>query len=77
MEIVAINGDEGRASANGIERTVNFFLIKDQGINLGDFVIVHVGYAIQKLSTEDAKKTWQLIESATSAPETAEVKTDA
>lgn len=63
MKIVAINGDEGRASVNGIERLVNLFLVKDQGIGVGDFVIVHVGYAIQKLDPEDAKQIWQLLDS--------------
>lgn len=63
MKIVAINGDEGRASVNGIERLVNLFLVKDQGISVGDFVIVHVGYAIQKLDPEDAKQIWQLLDS--------------
>jgi len=65
MKIVAINGDEGRASVNGIERLVNLFLVKDQGIGVGDFVIVHVGYAIQKLDPEDAKQIWKLLDSVT------------
>ena len=70
MKMVAINGDEGRASVNGIERLINLFLIKDQGIRVGDFVIVHVGYAIQKLDPEDAKQIWQLLDSvADNTPE--------
>ena len=65
MKIIAINGDEARASANGIERQVNLFLIKDHCITVGDFVITHVGYAIQKLDPEDARQTWQLLDSVT------------
>lgn len=75
MKIVSINGDEGRASVNGIGRSINLFLVKDQNICMGDFVIVHVGYAIQKLDPEDARQIWQLLDSA--ADNTPEVPGDA
>ncbi|MHA2337353.1 MAG: HypC/HybG/HupF family hydrogenase formation chaperone [Candidatus Hodarchaeales archaeon] len=37
----------------GLEREINIQLLKDE-IDVGDYVIVHVGYAIQKLDVEDA-----------------------
>ena len=45
----------------GLEREINVQLLKDD-INEGDYVIVHVGYAIQKMDIEDALesiKTWK------------------
>ncbi|MHA1984687.1 MAG: HypC/HybG/HupF family hydrogenase formation chaperone [Candidatus Hodarchaeales archaeon] len=45
----------------GLEREINVQLLKDE-IDVGDYVIVHVGYAIQKLDMEDALetiKTWK------------------
>ena len=65
MKIITINGDEDRASANDIEHPINLFLVKDQGIAVGYFVVVHVGYTVQKLDQEDAKRTCQLLDSVT------------
>jgi hydrogenase expression/formation protein HypC len=62
MKIVEIDGDIARARINGIERTVNLMLVQDQRINVGDYVIVHVGYAIQKLDAAEAVATWRLLE---------------
>ena len=52
--------DHRRAIVNvgGIEREISVALLNE--INLGDFVIVHVGYALTKLDEEEAKKTLQL-----------------
>ena len=36
----------------GVKREINVQLIED--LNIDDYVIVHVGFAIQKLDTEDA-----------------------
>jgi len=66
MKIVEIDGDIARANLNGIERAVNLLLVQDQGISVGDYVIVHVGYAIQKLDAAEAMATWQLLEEASS-----------
>lgn len=61
MKIVEVDGDNARASIHGIERVVNLLLVKDQDIAVGDYVIVHVGYAIQKLDAAEAEATWQLL----------------
>ncbi|WP_202319846.1 HypC/HybG/HupF family hydrogenase formation chaperone [Archaeoglobus neptunius] len=44
----------------GLKREVRIDLIED--LNVGDFVLVHVGMAIQKVDEEEAKKTWELLE---------------
>jgi hydrogenase expression/formation protein HypC len=35
-------------------------LLEDQGICVGDHVVVHLGYAIRKLSAEEARAAWEL-----------------
>ncbi|OLS20958.1 MAG: hypothetical protein HeimC3_37970, partial [Candidatus Heimdallarchaeota archaeon LC_3] len=40
----------------GLEREVNIQLLKGE-VSVGDYVIVHVGYAIQKMDIEDALET--------------------
>lgn len=62
MRIVAIDGYTARCEARGIERDVSLFLLQDDTAQVGDFVMVHVGYAIQKMSEEDARSTWELFD---------------
>jgi hydrogenase expression/formation protein HypC len=60
MQIVAIEGFTARCSAKGIERDVNLFLLQHEELGPGDYVVVHVGYAIQKMSAAEAQSTWDL-----------------
>ena len=60
MEVVAIDGHVARCSAKGVERDVSLFLLQDEPPSLGEFVMVHVGYAIQKMTPQDARSAWEL-----------------
>lgn len=60
MQIVAIDGFNARCQAKGVERDVSLFLMRGEEVGLGDFVMVHVGYAIQKMSQEEARSSWEL-----------------
>lgn len=60
MQIMEIRGLNALCSARGIERDVNLFLVQDQGLDRGDFVLVHVGYAIQKVAPREALSSWEL-----------------
>ena len=53
-------GKERRAEVDfgGVTRAVQLDLLPDA--KTGDYVIVHAGFAIQKLAREDAKETIQL-----------------
>ena len=60
MQVLEINGYNARCSAKGVERDVNLFMIQDQPVADGDFVMVHVGYAIQKMTEEEARTAWEV-----------------
>lgn len=60
MRVATIDNFIARCEAKGVERDVNLFLLQDQTIAPGDFVMVHVGYAIQKLTCREAQSTWEL-----------------
>lgn len=62
MQIVEIDGFNARCEAKGVEREVSLFMMQDQGIAVGDYVMVHVGYAIQKVTPQEARSTWELID---------------
>ena len=44
---------------NGIEREVNISLVD---VKKGDYVIVHAGFAIEKLTSRDAKEISDLLD---------------
>jgi len=60
MKIVEIDRYLARCSAKGVERDVSLFLLQDEPIEAGDFVMVHVGYAIQKITPQEARSAWEL-----------------
>lgn len=62
MQVKAIDGFNCVCEARGIEREVSLFMLQDENISTGDHVLVHVGYAIQKVSEEQAEDTWQLFD---------------
>ena len=62
MTISAINGFQCTCEARGIERDVSLFMLQDDSLKPGDHVLVHVGYAIQKVSAAEASESWQLID---------------
>ena len=64
MQIRAIDGYTARCEAKGVERQVNLFMMQDEPLSVGDFVMVHVGYAIQKMSAEEARSAWELFDEA-------------
>ena len=75
MRIVERNGFVARCEAKGIERTVSLFLLQHESVGPGDHVVVHVGYAIQKISEPDALSAWELYDEMLTAEE--EMRSDA
>ena len=62
MQVVAIDGFTARCSAKGVERDVSLFLMQDEPVAVGDYVMIHVGYAIQKVTEADALSSWELFD---------------
>ena len=62
MRIVSLDGAAACCEAGGVRREVSLYLLPPGSVEAGDFVIVHVGYAIQKLAPDDALGTWELLD---------------
>ncbi|HKJ08740.1 MAG TPA: HypC/HybG/HupF family hydrogenase formation chaperone [Gammaproteobacteria bacterium] len=60
MQVTAVDGFIAHCEAKGVQRDVSLFLLQDQPVSPGDFVMVHVGYAIQTLSAQEARSAWEL-----------------
>ena len=63
VKIVALTGPEtAKVSLGGIIKEVSVALIDDP--QPGDYVVLHVGYALSKIDPEEAARTLELFASA-------------
>jgi hydrogenase expression/formation protein HypC len=60
MQVREIDGFVARCEARGVEREVSLFMLQHEEIGRGDYVVVHVGYAIQKVTPQEARSAWEL-----------------
>lgn len=57
-QVVEIDGEQGIIDMGGVRKEISLSLVDD--VAVGDYVIVHVGYALNKLDPEEAAKTLAL-----------------
>ncbi len=59
MKILKIDGDKAIVGAGGVERriAVNFL----SSPKIGDYVIVHAGFAIERIDHEKAEETLRIL----------------
>lgn len=62
MQIEAIEGYLARCQAKGVYRDVSLFMLQDEMPKVGDYVMVHVGYAIQIMTEAEARSSWELFD---------------
>lgn len=56
-KVVSLEGNRGLVDFGGVEREVRLDLVEAK---VGDYVIVHTGYAIEKLGKKEALETLEL-----------------
>ena len=60
MKVKIIDGFLARCEAKGVERDVNLFMLQDDEVAVGDYVMVHIGYAIQRMTEQEARSAWEI-----------------
>jgi hydrogenase expression/formation protein HypC len=68
MQIQSINGYTARCEAKGVQRDVSLFMLQEEALAIDDFVVVHVGYAIQKITPQEARSAWELYDQMLESP---------
>ncbi len=61
IEIVDDVNHIAKVEVSGVRRNVNIGVIRDEGIAPGDWVLIHVGFAMSKLDEREAQETLQLL----------------
>ena len=60
VEVREVLPDEmAKVSLDGVIKVVSTALIED--VKVGDYVVLHVGYALAKIDPEEAQKTLELL----------------
>jgi hydrogenase expression/formation protein HypC len=57
------DGDTAIVDLDGIRKEISLALVDD--VRVGDYVILHVGYALARLDPEEAERTLELFAGAT------------
>ena len=60
LQVMELDGNRGLVRASGLELEVALDLV--EGVELGDWVIVHAGFAIQRLSADEALETLAILQ---------------
>jgi hydrogenase expression/formation protein HypC len=59
MKVVEVHGDRGTVEIGGVKREASFQLLEN--VKVGEYVLVHAGYAINKIDEEEAQETLDLL----------------
>ena len=61
VEIVDDANQLARVDVSGVKRNVNVALVRADGIAPGDWVLIHVGFAMSKIDEHEAKLALDLL----------------
>ena len=59
-KVESIEGDMAQVSVGGTKYNASLQMLDD--VSVGDYVLIHTGFAIQKISEEEAKETLRVFE---------------
>jgi len=66
-KIIEIDGEIAKASIGGSIIEIGLQLVEN--ISIGDYVLVHTGYALEKIDEEEAEKTIKMLKELENNPD--------
>jgi hydrogenase expression/formation protein HypC len=60
MQIVSIDGESMVAEIDGVKREASLMMLNEE-VAVGDYVLIHAGFAISRLDAEEAEETLELM----------------
>jgi len=60
MQVLSVKGFIACCEAKGVQREVSLFLMQDETVVPGDFLVMQNGYATQKVTPEEAASAWEI-----------------
>nr|BBH94414.1 hydrogenase assembly protein HupF [Thermogemmatispora argillosa] len=62
LEIVDDANSIARVDVSGVKRNVSVALVRSEGIAPGDWVLIHVGFAMSKIDEAEARETLKALQ---------------
>jgi hydrogenase expression/formation protein HypC len=62
VEIVDDANNIAKVDVSGVRRNVSVALVRPEGIEPGDWVLIHVGFAMSKIDEAEARDTMKALE---------------
>ncbi len=50
-----------RAEISGVRRAINVGLLIPDGLEIGDWVLIHVGFALSRIDEDEARRTTEFL----------------
>jgi hydrogenase expression/formation protein HypC len=63
IEILEDNPDLAKVAVSGVKRTINIGLLTDDPPEPGDWILIHVGFALSKIDEQEAAEALEFLES--------------
>ena len=62
VEILADSPDLAKVDVSGVRRAINIGLLAEEDVRPGDWVLIHVGFALSKIDESEAKAALEFLE---------------
>jgi hydrogenase expression/formation protein HypC len=62
VDIVDDANSIARVDVSGVKRNVSVALVRPEGIASGDWVLIHVGFAMSKIDEDEARETMKALQ---------------
>ena len=61
VEIVDVDNHIAKVDVSGVKRNVNIGMLESDDARIGDYVLIHVGFAMSKIDEQQAEETLRLL----------------
>ena len=62
MQVVSLENDMAVCEIDGVKREASMMMLEN--VNIGDYVLIHAGFAIEKIDAKEAQLTLQALREA-------------
>jgi hydrogenase expression/formation protein HypC len=62
IEILPDRPDLAKVDVSGVKRAINIGLLENERVEAGDWVLIHVGFAMSKIDEDEAKAALEFLE---------------
>jgi len=61
VEIVDAENHIAKVDVGGVRRNVNVGMLEEDDVRIGDYVLIHVGFAMSKIDEREAEETLRML----------------